>query len=82
MADMTVEYDLDRWEGWGNGGRSIEIDPEDYRGMADDEIRDAVYAEIRRDAEQNMYFVYAEGDVLAQIKEANTSSEEADDDDN
>lgn len=65
---MEVEYTLDQWE-WQGTTRSIDIDPEDYAGMSAQEIKDAVYTEIRRDADQNLHFVYAENDVAAEILE-------------
>lgn len=78
---MQVEYTLDQWE-WQGVTRSIDIDPSDYTGMSDGEIKSAVYAEIRRDAEQNLHLVYAEDEVLAEVREAEASeNEEADDDD-
>ena len=63
---ITVEYTLDPWE-WQGTTHSIEIDPEDYDGMSVQEINDAVYAEIRRDAEQNIHLVYAEGEVAQEV---------------
>lgn len=63
---MLVEYELDQWE-WQGTTRSIDIDPEDYEGMSADEIKTAVYAEIRRDAEQNLHLVYAENDVAQEV---------------
>lgn len=73
---MIVEYELDQWE-WQGTTRSIEIDPEDYEGMSADEIKTAVYAEIRRDAEQNLHLVYAEGEVVQEILELNAQVVEA-----
>lgn len=66
---MKVEYELDQWE-WQGTTRSIDIDPEDYRDMSVDEIKRAVYAEIRRDAESNLHLVYAEDDIAREILEA------------
>lgn len=49
---MKVEYELDQWE-WQGTTRSIDVDPEDYRGMTKEQIRGSVYRDIRADAEQN-----------------------------
>lgn len=48
---MKIEYELDQWE-WQGTTRSIDVDPEGYEGMTEAEIGDAVYREIRADAEQ------------------------------
>jgi hypothetical protein len=74
---MQVEYTLDQWE-WQGVTRSIEIEPDDYYGMDAEEIKQAVYAEIRRDAEQNLHLVYAEDDVAKEILEASTQDEDED----
>jgi len=74
---MRVEYELDQWE-WQGTTRSIEIDPEDYAGLSADEIKTRVYKEIRRDAEQNLHFVYAEDDVAQEIIEAAESEDDED----
>lgn len=74
---MKVEYELDQWE-WQGTTRSIDIDPEDYRDMDTVAIKQAVYDEIWRDAEQNLHFVYAEDDVVREIQESATEDEEGD----
>lgn len=66
---MRVEYELDQWE-WQGTIRSIDVDPEDYRDMSAEEIKQAVYEGIREDAEQNLHFVYDEDGTLAQITES------------
>lgn len=71
---MKIDYKLDQWE-WQGVTQSIEIDPEDYQGMSADEIKEAVYAEIRRDAEQNLHLVYEESDVLREIHDALSAEE-------
>ena len=63
---MKVEYELDQWE-WQGTTRSIEVDPEDYEGMTADEIKKAVYGEIKRDAEQNLHLVYEQDEVAQEI---------------
>lgn len=63
---MQVEYELDQWE-WQGTTRSIEIDPDDYRNMSADDIKRAVYAEIKLDAESNLHLVYNEDEVAANI---------------
>lgn len=74
---MKVEYELDQWE-WSGVSRSIEVDPEDYAGMSAEQINKAVYAEIRRDAEQNLHLVYDESEVAQNILEANAQNAEDD----
>lgn len=79
---ISVEYELDQWE-WQGTTRSIEVDPEDFTGMSADEIGQAVYAEIRRDAEQNLHLVYEQGQVTREILDAlQVSESENEDDDN
>jgi hypothetical protein len=73
---MKVEYELDQWE-WQGTTRSIDIDPDDYQGMPADEIGRAVYAEIKRDAEQNLHLVYDETEVVQEIL-AGASAEDDD----
>ena len=63
---MKVEYELDQWE-WQGVTRSIDVDPDDYQNMTAAEIKQAIYEEIRRDAEQNLHLVYAEDDVAQEI---------------
>lgn len=63
---MRVEYELDQWE-WQGTTQSIEIDPDDYKGMTEEEIKREVYAEIWRDAEQNLHFVYQEDEIVREI---------------
>lgn len=75
---MRVEYELDQWE-WQGTTRSIEVDPNDYSGMTADEIKKAVYAEIRRDAEQNLHLVYEEDSVAQEILAALMSDAENED---
>lgn len=77
---MRVEYELDQWE-WQGTTRSVEVDPDDYSGMTADEIKKAVYAEIRRDAEQNLHLVYEEDEVAQEILAAVASGEDRADDD-
>lgn len=69
---MRVEYELDQWE-WQGTTRSIDIDPEDYADMSAEEIKRAVYKEIRRDAEQNLHLVYEEDTVAQEILAAVTT---------
>lgn len=66
---INVKYELDQWE-WQGTTHSIEIDPEDYEGMSADEIKQAVYSKIRRDAEQNLHLVYEENEVVQEVLEA------------
>lgn len=77
---MEVEYTLDQWE-WQGVTHSISIDPEDYQDMSEDQIKDAVYAEIVRDAHQNLHLVYAESDVVREIRDAIKAGEEIEDED-
>jgi hypothetical protein len=67
---MKVEYTLDQWE-WQGVTHSVEIDPEDYEGMSEAEINEAVYAEIHDDAVSNLHLVYAESEVAQEILESN-----------
>lgn len=76
---MQVEYELDQWE-WQGVTRSIEIEPSDYLDMTPDQIKQAVYAEIRRDAEQNIHLVYKEEEVATEILEANAAEDDEGDD--
>ena len=86
---MIVEYELDQWE-WQGTTRRIEVDPEGYRDMNAGEIKDAIYAEIRRDAEQNLHLVYEEDTTVREIRaeidgteeEAEADAREDDDDAN
>jgi hypothetical protein len=66
---MEVKYELDPWE-WQGASHSIDVDPEDYEGMSADEIKRAVYAAIREDAESKLHLVYAEDDVANEILSA------------
>jgi len=77
---MRVEYEMDQWE-WQGTTRSVEIDPEDYRDMGDDEILQAVYLEIRADAEQNLHLVFKGSDVLQEIHASLNGREDDDEDD-
>lgn len=63
---ITVEYELDQRD-WQGVTRSIEVDPEDYRYMSAEKIGNAIYSEIRRDAEQNLQLIYAKGYVAQKI---------------
>lgn len=72
---MRVEYELDEWE-WQGTTCSVEIDPEDYRGMSIEEIQVAVYREIKRDAESHLHLVYAEGEVAQEIIECNANAQQ------
>jgi hypothetical protein len=74
---MRVEYELDQWE-WQGTTRSIDVDPQDYRDMSVDEIKQAVYEEIRRDAEHSLHLVYAEDETVREILDALTSSDNED----
>lgn len=76
---MKVEYELDQWE-WQGVTHSIEIDPEDYEGMSAEEIKQAVYNEIRRDAEQNLHLVYEENNVTQEILTALALQSEVEED--
>lgn len=80
---ISIEYELDQWE-WQGTTRSVEVDPEDFTGMSADEIGQAVYAEVRRDAVQNLHLVYGQGQVTQEVLDAlqNSESEGDDDDDN
>lgn len=78
MSTITVEYELDQWE-WQGTIRRIEVDPEDYQDMSADEIKQSVYDEIRRDAEQNLHLVYAENDIAQEILSALSNSDNEDD---
>lgn len=73
---MRVEYELDQWD-WQGTTKSIDIDPEDYRGMSPEEIGNAVYRDIRHDAEQNLHLVFEQGEVVSEI----LAALEADDND-
>ena len=75
---MKVEYELDQWE-WQGTTRSIEVDPEDYQGMSPEEIKRAIYKEIRRDAESNLHLVYAEDEAVQEIIDALKSGSEEED---
>lgn len=66
---MRVEYELDPWE-WQGTTHSIDIDPEDYEGMDADQIKQAVYDAIRKDAEGKLHLVYAEDEVAREVLEA------------
>lgn len=68
---MQVEYTLDQWE-WQGVTRSIDIDPEDYRDMSADEIKEELYQKIFRDAEQNLHLVFNGDDAVREIAEKNT----------
>ena len=74
---MRVEYELDQWE-WQGANRFVEVDPEDYEGMSAEEIKRAVYKEIRADAEQNLHLVYEENEVAQEILDALRSGEGTD----
>lgn len=72
---MRVEYELDQWE-WQGTTQSIDIDPLDYEGMSVDEVKRAVYEDIRRDAEGKLHLVYAEDEVAqAVLEEINSATE-------
>lgn len=75
---MRIEYELDQWE-WQGTSQSIDIDPEDYEGMTADEIKKAVYRDIREDAEGKLHLVYAEDEVVQEVLDA-LAKAEADDD--
>jgi len=77
---MEVEYELDQWE-WQGTTRTIEIDPRDYAGLDAERIKQQVYQEIWRDAEQNLHFVYKEDEVAQEILEAVGQEDEDEDDD-
>lgn len=79
MENITVEYELDQWE-WQGRTLTIEVDPDDYAGMSVDEIKQSVYAEIRRDAEQNLHLVYAETEVAQEILDALQNASDEDED--
>lgn len=74
---MRVEYELDQWE-WQGTTKSIDVDPEDYRGMSAEEISSAIYKDIRADAEQNLHLVFEQSEVIQEI----LAALEANDDDN
>lgn len=76
---MKVEYELDQWE-WQGTTRSIEIEPDDYEGMTAEEIGEAVYRDIRADAEQNLHLVFEQGEVVSEILQALKSGKDEDDD--
>lgn len=76
---MRVEYELDQWE-WQGTTRSIDIEPLDYEGMDADEIKRAVYAEIHRDAAQNLHLVYEENQVAQEVLDAIMAVMEVDND--
>lgn len=77
---MKVEYELDQWE-WQGTTLSIDVDPEDYRGMTAEQIKGSVYRDIKADAEQNLHLVYAEDETVREILAALESDTEDDDDD-
>lgn len=77
---MRVEYELDPWE-WQGTTHSIDVDPEDYEGMSAEEIKQAVYQEIREDAEQKLHLVYEEGVVAQKILSALQSDSDDEDED-
>lgn len=72
---MRVEYELDQWE-WQGVTQSIDIDPEDYQDMSIEEIKQAVYREIREDAESKLHLVYAEDEVAQELLDQLRSSSE------
>lgn len=39
---MRVEYELDQWE-WQGTTQSIDVDPEDYRGMTAEQIKGSIH---------------------------------------
>lgn len=75
---MKVEYELDQWE-WQGTTQSIEVDPEDYRGMSAEQIKGSVYRDIRADAEGKLHLVYAEDEVAQEILDSLRSEAEDED---
>lgn len=76
---MRVEYELDQWE-WQGTTRSIDIDPEDYRGMSMEDVMRAIYRDIHEDAVQNLHLVYEESEITREILAALESDSDEDDD--
>lgn len=74
---MRIEYELDQWE-WQGTTRSIDVDREDFEGMTDEQIKDAVYDRLMDDARQNMHLVYDEDDVVRELKEEAASGDDTD----
>lgn len=72
---MRVEYELDMWE-WQGTTQSVDIDPLDYEGMSAEEIKQAVYKQIREDAENKLHLVYAEDETAQEVIDAISATAE------